>query len=155
MRERKSIGLLDVFVLILILLSVVGIVLRMQALRIVEENDARYHALARVQMLHAETAECIEVGDLLYTADGTVYGRIEAVEVTPADVKLQSDGRIYLGAWDEKLYVDVKLEISVEGRISEGAFLRDGKHALLVGEDIQLRSDLVSFHAIVYQVQPV
>ena len=63
MSSQKRGGLLDVFIILLIVLSVVGICLRMQALQSGGDNDSFCRVRAVVKNLPTETADCLTEGD--------------------------------------------------------------------------------------------
>ena len=149
MRERHRVGLLDVFVILLILLGVIGLILRMQirydAKADFEERIVRMRATA----LHPLTASCLQSGEVLYGEDGEPYGVVERIEAVGARVQISEKGETVVGAWEETEWLDVTIWVRVTGRMGEDGFLRDGTRAVLCGERISLLGERT---AISYRV---
>ena len=138
MNSKRSGGLLDVFIILLIVLGVIGICLRMQALQGEEETDSFCRVRMTVRDIPKETADCIAEGESLYTHDGLLFGMVETVEANPARVRVYRDGVRYQGEWEDMSRVDLTLWLTLVGSGGEHAFLRDGKYAVLVGEEVLL-----------------
>ena len=140
MREKKQIGLLDLFAVILIVLGIAGLGLRIVASRGGDtEEDART-VVASVYAIPTSVADCIAVGEWLYTEDGTAYGYVEAKETAPARIDLTDAGVTYTGEWDGDARVDLTLSIRITGRVGDGVFLRGGRYAILVGDRATLHA---------------
>ncbi|MBQ9760083.1 MAG: DUF4330 family protein [Clostridia bacterium] len=153
MREKRRVGLLDAFIVTVILLSVVGIVLRMQALRVSEDDDSEALARATVYAIRAESAECLQEGEVLYLADGTAYGILESVEVVPARVRIAENGEIHVGEWTDGSRVDLTLTITLTGRMTDGGFLRTGGALVLMGERLVLHGRCFAAEARITEVR--
>lgn len=152
MSSKKTGGILDVFIILLIVLGVVGICLRMQALQDEEAIDSFCRVRLTVRDIPKETADCISEGESLYTNDSLLYGMVESLETTPAHITLYQNGQRYQGVWEDMSRVDVTLWLSVMGRDGEHAFLRDGKYAILIGEKVILYGDRTELQFLVSEV---
>lgn len=138
MREKQRVGILDVFMILLILLGVIGLILRVQIRHDTETLAEERLVAIRASALHPMTASALRPGEILYTEDGTRYGVIEEVELEGARIRLSERGETVVGSWDASEWVDVTLWVRVLGRMGDGYFLRDGTHAVLCGERILL-----------------
>ena len=152
MTSKRSVGVLDVFIILLILLGVVGICLRMQALRGEEEIDSFCRVRMTVRDIPTDTADCISEGESLYTHDGLLYGMVETIEKTPARIAVYQDGERYEGVWEDMSRVDLTIWLTLTGREGENAFLRDGKYAVLLGENVLLYGEKTALQYLVCEV---
>ena len=152
MRKKGSFGLLDAFIVTVILLSVVGLILRIQVLRVDAREDETCYVRMVAKCLPREIADCIGVGDVLYTADGGIYGEVEEIASSPAQVEWVSNGAHHTGEWEDGKRITLSLRVRVLGSAADGAFLRAGKYAILVGDTESLYSDLTSLEWLICEV---
>ena len=153
MRKKRSFGLLDAFIVTVILLSAVGLVLRIQLLRIDVREDETCTVRLLADNVPQEIAACLRAGDVLYTADGEIYGTVEGIESAPARVEWFSNGVLHTGEWEAGKRVAITLHVSVFGTVSDGVFLRGGKHAVLSGDTVALYSDLASLEWLICETE--
>ena len=152
MNSKRSGGLLDVFIILLIVLGVIGICLRMQVLQGEETNGSFCRVRMTVRDIPKETADCLAEGESLYTNDGMLYGMVETLDATPARITVYQDGERYQGEWEDMSWVDLNLWLTLTGRDGENAFLRDGKYAVLVGETVLLYGERSALSYVVCEV---
>ncbi len=136
--NRKRLGLLDLFAIAMILLSAVGLILRMQALRATEQDDDYCTLVLRARAIWEETVDCVEVGEELALADGTEWGTVQKIDAPPAILRTLKDGVVIEGEWASGRRRDLILIVTARGRAGEDAFLLDGRRAILVGEEVVL-----------------
>ena len=153
MRKKGSFGLLDAFIVTVILLSAVGLILRIQVLRLDVREDVSCEVRMVAKSLPREIADCIGVGDVLYTADGGVYGEVEEIVISPARVEWVSNGVSHTGEWEAGERINLSVRVRVSGSIADGVFLREGKYAILVGDAETLYSDLTSLEWLICQAE--
>lgn len=152
MSSQKRGGLLDVFIILLIVLSVVGICLRMQALQSGGDNDSFCRVRAVVKNLPTETADCLTEGESLYTNDGSLYGMVESIETEPARITVYQGDKAYHGVWEDGSTVDLEIWMTLTGSVGEDVFLRDGKHAVLLGEQVLLYGERCALSFLICEV---
>ncbi len=153
MREKRRIGVLDVFIVMLILFGAVGIFLRVRILEIGTAPNAECEVYGRVLNMPSELADCIAVGEILYTADGTPYGTLSEVAVSPAEVRLIENGALITGYDEAGSRIDLQLTVTVMGAESEKGFLRDGRYPVLRGEALALYGERAVFSFVIYDVR--
>lgn len=154
--ERKRRGsIVDVFLILLILLSIVSIIWRYYRVSTtVSQLEKPLLLTAETEILDSGTYDCMRVGDKLYTASGELFGTLLSVEKIQAEVSLILDGEWYEGAWEEELRCKVRMEIAVNAIASERGDLVAGSR-VLVGEQLPLLySDFVAFHPLLYKISP-
>lgn len=139
MKHRARYTVFDFVLLAFFLLCAAGIGFRIAGLRGFFTTDRRETAtlVADAGNVAPETADCIFVGDRLYTAAGEYFGAVAAVEVAPTRLTLESNGAFYT-ADAEGGEVSVILRVTVSGVWNGNVFLRDGKYAVLPGESLTL-----------------
>ena len=152
MRERRRGGLIDAFIAAVILLSAVGVLLRMQAMRVMEETDAEAMVQMTAEAIYAPSVACLTVGETLYCSDGSVFGVLEAVETSPARISMQDGDRILTGVWSDGSYLDVTLAVTVQGSVGERGFLREGTRELLLGERLTLFGERFSTELVLTRI---
>ena len=84
----------------LLLVAILGAVLRWE--RQSRERDLpleQYRFTLETEDLARESADCLSVGDRLYTPSGDLFGEVTAVKYLPAQITIQSLGRYYRGEW--------------------------------------------------------
>ena len=141
MTKKRRFGLLDAFILAVLLLSAVGLVLRAQMLHVQDTDEVAATVRLEARSIPPEIADCLSRGERLYTADGTVFGTVEAVERNPSRVQLVSGGATYTGEDAER--IDFAVTVTVLGSASEGVLLRNGRYAVLVGETVTLYGERI------------
>ena len=154
--KAKRFGFFDGLILLLILLGILGIAARVLLWRRTEAGDRQTRTVVlTVQAIHARSLDCIEVGEVLYFADGSAFGLIESVEATPAKIELTGDGGVIFGAWKREERVDLSLSVRVQGWVREGEFLHDVGRALLVGERMTLYGHRSAFSFVIVGYQNI
>ena len=152
MRNKRRIGVLDVFVGMMIFLGAVGLILRARILQSDLDADETRSVVCLAQDLPAEVAECLIAGEVFYTADGTAWGILNAVEASPAKLSVMHEGEWFFGEDTTGERIDLTLTLTVSGVASEGGFLRDGKYAVLRGDRVQLYGERVSLSLLICSV---
>ena len=154
--SRKSRGkwnTADWFLLLLALLSVGGILLRAWGLRRGKSEDLReYEIVAVWEDVDPRTVSCLEEDSVLYTAAGEAFGRVIWVEESPAVTELVANGELYRLPSEQRLNVTV--EITVRGSVSDGRFLREGIEPILSGQELRLYSDWAELPLRIVYVSP-
>ncbi len=149
----RRIGILDLCLVLFLVLGIVGWVGRAQDFTLLsEENDQTAAVTLTVREIPYESSVCLEVGEVLYLADGSAWGRVTEIERVPARVELLQGGSFYSGEWDAALLCDLRVTAAVVGREQEGRFLRDGKYALLRGSRVELFGMRMRLDAMVQAV---
>ena len=154
--KAKRFGFFDGLILLLILLGILGIAARVLLWRRTEAGDRQARTvLLTAQAIHARSLDCIEVGEVLYFADGSAFGLIESVEATPAKIELAGDRGVIFGAWKREERVDLSLSVRVQGWVHEGDFLHDVGRALLIGERMTLYGQRSAFSFVIVGYQNI
>ena len=131
----------DWFLLILVILSVGGFLLRFWDMRRGRAADLQLISVtARWADVDQRTAACLREGEVLYTAAGEVFGTVRSLTVRPTEVETVAVGKTY--RLESQTRVDVTVDIRVQCRVSEGQFLRGGSEALSVGQQQRLYSPM-------------
>ena len=153
-RERGN--LLDLFLILLLVFSVIGVGLRQHALQrerqVVEEE--RYFVTLLLKKVPAEWIDCVSVGETLYLPDGTSFGVLRTLSCRPAQEILSGNGGTQSVLWEDGTFLDVSAVVEVQGQVREGVLLRDGKYALLLWSRQTLYSARAQWQATVSEVLP-
>ena len=141
-RREMRIGVMDLFLVLALVLSLVGGLLRWQTLRGVrEQGDLEdYRLVLTVDEIDRSAADCIEVGEMLYDAAGMALGRVTALRREAAELRLQTRDGILTGVWPETLRCRLVIEISVRGSLFDGVLTPEGHSPLPIGETVTLFS---------------
>lgn len=153
MKNGKKSGLLDVFIVLMIVFGAVGVLLRMQMLRVTDSDEEEALITLTVEHFHTRGLDCVELGETLYTAGGEVYGEIAELSYTPETTSLLSDGVLHTGTPEDTTRVRLSVRVSLTGRAADGVFLREGKYAVMVGERVTLYGERCELRAIVSWVE--
>ncbi len=135
MKRRIRFRILDLCLVLLVVSSTVGTALRWWDLRAPTESEEEASVTLFASGLAPETADCVAVGELLYRADGEVWGRIRAIDKSPTRVTLESGGHFYTGEWDPATKCDLTLTVTASGHWDGALFLQGGIRALLPGAE--------------------
>ncbi|MBE6633799.1 MAG: hypothetical protein E7620_05600 [Ruminococcaceae bacterium] len=122
--KNKKFGRTDWFLLLVLLLSAAGILLRGVEPRRGEPLEA-YAVVGVWREVDPRTAGCLSVGQLLYTEAGEIFG--EVLDIKPEE--------------REAGEADVVITARVMGRLQERVLLRNGTRGLCLGETYLLFSD--------------
>jgi hypothetical protein len=137
--ERKKWTVADLFLILLAILSLVGIFIRFFGIRRQVVGEKYEYSVGVVwENVDKRTAFELREGEVVYTASGEVFGRVLSMEQKPSLVELKKDGKIYRVESEERL--DVRIELTVSGRESDGQILRGGREALMIGQTLRLYS---------------
>lgn len=115
-----------------------------------EESTARI--TVRVTSTEADLSALVAVGEEVFLASGERFGEILDVSVQPARVELEHGGEILTGTWEGDERWDAEVTVAVAGSIGENGFLRDGRHALLVGQGCSLYTERAYIYGTVSAV---
>ncbi len=149
----RRIGVLDFCLVFFLILGIVGWLGRAEDLtQMSAENDRTATVTLMARELPYESMSCLDVGEMLYLADGSAWGRVTEIECLPAQVELLQSGIFYSGAWDATLICDLRVTVEVMGREQDGRFLRDGKYAVLRGSQTELYGMRMRLDAVVEAV---
>lgn len=135
-RSGRRGSVLDLFLVLLLVFGTAGAVLRYREKRS-EGSTASlspYLVMAVVADLPRETAECLDVGELLYTGAGEEYGVVREVRSRPARWRVTANGTLYEGEWPEEVRRDLTVTLELWGNEREGVLLRQGRWPLLAGQ---------------------
>ena len=137
--EKRTTGVMDLFFVLLLLLGLIGLGLRLVGAQGDggTPTDTRT-VVAGARSVSATAADCLSVGETLYTADGEAFGVVEAIELRAARVEMTSLGVTYTGEWEASERVDLTVSIRITGQMGEDAFLRAGVCATLIGDEVSL-----------------
>ena len=136
--HKRRLGAIDLLAIAVILLSAVGLILRMQILNAAEEGGEICTVVLCARSVWEETVDCVEVGEVLTLADGTEFGTVREVAAPPAVWRTLQDGVLLEGEWASGRRRDLTLTLTVQGRRDGDGFLLDGRRAVLVGEALSL-----------------
>ena len=152
--KHRRLGMIDAFLIVVLLLSGVGIALRIHARgdgAVV--GDVRGGVMVVARQAPASCADCIEIGETLYTADGNAFGRVIDVIRAPSRIYLYEDGKECVGEWDEQKYCDLTLLLEVEGTYDGAVFLQAGRYPVIMGKTVSLHGERVSLPWLVKEVK--
>ena len=153
---KKKGSILDLFLVFLFLLCIVGGLLRLRELRVQNAPIATApHTLtAVVPRLDPRAADCIDVGELIYTEAGVPFGRVTAKETLPAKVALLHEGTYVQGAWDVEQFVELRLSVEVDAVQSGRGLLHHATTPLSVGETMAFYTERTALRVILYEISP-
>lgn len=139
----KRITATDCVLVLLLILSALGIGLRMWQKR----RPVTFGGETAVRMLWQDTdrrtADCLTVGEMLRTEAGAEFGTVTAVEITPTVRILQTPEGIVRGSIPEDPRCDVRLTVSVRLEGGDGIFRRENGQPLTTGAAYVLYGDRV------------
>jgi hypothetical protein len=136
-------GILDLFLLFLLLLSLCSVAVRyLQTWDTGEEQPlSGYRLICVAEGLDPLTAQCVEAGDIFYLPSGDRFGSLYAKRFLPAELCLLSGGEYVEGKSDPALLGDLHLEIEFFGCEGEQGILWQGRVGVLTGQTLLLKSD--------------
>ncbi|MBE6589296.1 MAG: DUF4330 family protein [Ruminococcaceae bacterium] len=137
MKERRG-NVLDLFLILLLAFSLIGVIGRMAEGGVSSAAEEEALIDIYVPATEARLFECLEIGETLYLGSGEYYGVLTEIGVFPAQVRLEKDGRVYLGAWDADGPKDLVFTVRVKGAFRDAVFHREGRESLLVGDGVSL-----------------
>ena len=152
-RGARRGSILDLFLVFLLLLAILSAVLRWE--RQSRESDMpleKYLLTLETAELARESADCISVGERVYTPSGELLGEVTALEYLPVQITLASVGRYYRGEWPISERCVLRVEVTVLGRMRDGVLLHGGRVPLAVGTPQQLFSERAQLHTRVWSV---
>ena len=137
--KKRQWGLIDGFLIIVLCLSALGLLLRIQLRSPSVVEDAQLcTVLLSVRACPSTIRDCIAADEVLYCEDGSAFGRVRDAFVTESRFVLYENGREYVGEWNIDRYCDLTLSVEVGGTYDGEVFLRQGRYAVLVGSDVML-----------------
>ena len=152
-RKRLRIGILDVLLVLCLLCAiVVGLLRALDMDGMAVGNEEENHVRLFVEELPTGAIPHLHEGDLLYNAEGALFGRLASIEVLPVTVEILENGAFYRGEWDTSERCSLRLTVSVKGIHSDGVFLWEGRRAIPTGLSILLYGDLVHLNCVVMDV---
>ena len=128
--ERGSV--LDVFLILLLLGSLVTAGLRIYRSGGAEDASRRAEAVLLAREIRGEIARQIPVGAMLYASDGSPYGKVTQVRIKGSVAELTEGGVSYFGEWDPSLWCDLFLTVEIWGSERDGVFYRNGSEGVLL-----------------------
>ena len=141
-REERRISVIDLFLLLLLLLSLLGGLLRWQDSRTrSEENMRTYRATLLSEVVFTESADTLAVGEWLFDPSGTPFGRIVAIERVSAPIVLETGSGSVRGEWDISKRCRLRVTVEIEGSARGGVLLLGGTTPFAVGGDRVLFSE--------------
>ncbi len=139
--EKKKATSLDLFLLFLLVLSASALLFRWTTGESAKGEMQPLEITAVSAKIRGETADCLAVGEALYTAAGDYFGTVVQVERRLSKTELWSGGVLYTEVPEGSEIYDLSVIIETEGASGEnGVFLQNGKLPLLVGEELLLYS---------------
>ena len=155
-RERSG-NLLDLFLVLVLVLSFCGILLRRYDLsKPSKTEDLReYTVVAECKGILYDSVECILDGEILYTAQGEIYGVLEDHDVKPAKAVFWENGELHQGYWQGNTRCDVTLLLRVNAKESDHGLLKDGTLAILCGQSVILYSDQAQLELFILDFYPI
>lgn len=138
--HKKRGNAFDVCLLLLFLFSIGGGILRWHSFGERTLEDAQALVTLKASALHAESAECLAVGEVLYTVDGEIWGRVRSIQKTPTPILMEHNGDRVSGTYAEDERCDLTVTAEITGTWREELFLRGGRDAILTGEIRELYS---------------
>lgn len=155
-REARRGSILDLFLVVLLLLAVLGALLRWE--RQSRERGLpleQYRLTLETLELARESADCLAVGDVLYTASGEKIGEVVALELLPVRLTVSSLGSYYRGEWPLSERCRLRLDVAVSGRVRDGVLLYMGRTPMAIGTPQELFSERVRLQTRVVEVMPI
>ena len=133
--------MLDVFLTVLLLLCIVGVILRDEALNKISKDVSYRDCVITVRSSSVDAAvfSCVEEGETLYDRDGALIGTVQSTEKLPYSVTLTEDGTVYEGAWDSERICRIQLRVLCKGTVRDGILLLGGRIPLAVGSTVSFR----------------
>ncbi|MBQ1963671.1 MAG: hypothetical protein II369_06090 [Clostridia bacterium] len=152
--KRGRGNLLDLFLILLLLFSVIGVGLRQHALQREQEELPKeaYCVTLLLKKVPSEWVECVSVGEVLYLSDGTPFGVLRELSCSPARESISTIGGTQSVLWEDGSYLEVSAKVIVQGRIREGVLLREGKYALLLWSRQTLYSTRAEWNVTVAEI---
>lgn len=147
--ENRHGSVIDVVLLFLLIALICGAILR-GIDRYADGGSPTATAVVTLSVaaLPAQGAACISLGDLIYHTDGTPFGTVENIEITPARIELEDNGVLRVGTpTDEQC--DLLLRVRIDGSFRESTLFEGGRYALPIAKQMTLYTDLVALHATV------
>ena len=139
MKNEKKGSLFDVFFIAFLLLCILNATLRLG-----EKSDALsqgafedYLVMATISSVRAETADCLETGESLYTDAGEEYGVLEVLSSSPARLQMEQNGTVYEGVWEDTR-IDLTVQIRIKGMEQGGRVFRESREQLCAGQSVTL-----------------
>ena len=135
MRKKMRLGVGDWLLIFVLLISLLSGFLRFREMRdqSVESDLSEHRVLLLTDAVHTSTADCLNVGELLYNAAGDAIGRVIQVERQALEVSVKTERGSVRGAWPIEEKCRLRVEITVLGTMRDGVLLLDGKTPLPVG----------------------
>lgn len=138
----KRLNVTDRFLILLFALCLVAVGARVWSLR----GDAGrglepLEILVEWRDVDTRTVACLSAGELLYTAAGEAYGRVERIEYLPVEETLLQNGDLLRYEVPMEERCNARLTLSLEGRVDGGILLRNGTESVAVGERKTLYSE--------------
>lgn len=146
----KRLNTTDRFLVVLLALCLLAVGARVWSLRgDSSENVETLEVLVVWREIDARTAECLSVGERLYTAAGEYYGTVADIEYLPVEKSLWQNGELWHYEMPIEEICDVRLTLRLEGRSDNGIFLRNGTESVGVGESKTLYSERCEISCVV------
>ncbi len=163
MQNRKiTFGVLDLFLLVLILVMVTGVVARYiltEKNGILAVTPELTGAAVSVLITDIEgTSSVYFVEGESFTLNGEVKGAVLSdFTVTPAQYYMENeDGELVIAYHDEESgRIDCRGAFAVSGYYSEGIYLLDGEMPITAGMEIELKNGEIKVTALVIDVSPL
>lgn len=150
--KDRRVGVLDVFVIILILLCVAGLIVRIAVGRdgVLPEGapESGEWALSfEISSVRAGVGDGFSVGEVMYTENGEVFGTVSGqVSVTPAKIYSEDEEGRYILSYassdgGDNSMVDIKGTLTSEGYAVDYGFLVGGKIFASPGSELTLHTE--------------
>ena len=154
-RRKKRIdrgSVLDVFLVLLLLGSLATAALRFYRLGAVVEDSRRAEVVLLSRGIRGEIGDQVSVGEELYSQDGSLYGKITDIRIQGSRIEILEEGEVSVGEWDPALRCDAFLTVEIWGGERDGIFYRDGREAVLVGDQSVLHTRRATLTPVVAKV---
>ena len=153
MKEKHG-NFVDIFLLVLIGFSVFSVVGRFaQAQSATGPEEMTASVILRIEGVDTYLPSSVTEGESAFLASGERFGRITSIFASSARVRVESDGELIEGVWEDGSLWDVEVELSITGEIGENGFLRNGSSAILVGQHLSLYSERAYLYGEVIGVE--
>lgn len=152
--NERRLGVADLFLLFLLLLSVVGMLLRWQGMRALNEvpQSEIYRVLLQSEIMDRTAADCLSEGEILYDGAGQRIGIVTALRIRTAEIEREIDGGRVTGTWPLEMRCRLQVEIALEGTLRDGVLLMNDRVPLPIGQEQTLFSRRLRLHGTVIGV---
>ncbi len=154
-KKNKGLNLIDALIIMALILGVAGMLVRFY---MTHRSSADTTASVRFVIAQADPAllSAFEAGGTLCFADGEVLGEIEKDGLTSAPATLYpSDAHGRIGEAPSALFREIRGEIRVDGRFTEGGFVAARGKPLAPGQTLTVSSRYLEAEILLLSIEKI